>query len=542
MKTILKISAIFASAALIATGCIKETFPTYEVTSEQISASSEALSAMVGAMPAQMTQWYLVYGEQNWEFDMAYPGLMIALDTVTGEIVSNGDTGYDWYSYWSSNAYTLGPTTARAYCPWRTFYMFIKSANDVISSVDVENATEDQLICLGQAKAYRALNYLEMAQIYEFKAPTDPAVASSYAPEGNITGMTVPIVSDQTTQDEAKANPRASKEEIGTFILADLDDAEKYLEGYTPSSTLLPGIAVVYGLKARYYMAYGDYAKAASYATKAIEAKGGSPLTQTQWEDPTTGFNNASANSNSWMWHVAYSAESMGNLCVFVNHMSPECTWSSYAWAVARGINKSVYNQIPDTDWRKHSWIDPDGQKYYNYKTNRDVFGDAKKLPAYSSLKFRPGSGDCATYKVGGATDVPIMRLEEMYFIKAEALALAGDLAGGKAVLTEIMQTRNPEYDCSACATAKAFQNEVYFQKRVEFWGEGIIFFDAKRIGAGINNGYKGTNVQAGYRYNVTGVAPQWNWCIPQSEIEGNPVLQGYNNPEPAKSLTEWTE
>ncbi|MBR1869278.1 MAG: RagB/SusD family nutrient uptake outer membrane protein [Bacteroidales bacterium] len=480
---------------------------------------------------------------------MAYPGIMIMLDSAAGEIVDSGNTGYDWYSYWSSNNYNLGPTAATSYVPWRTFYMFVKAANDVIGAVDTETATDLQLQLLGMAYAYRAFTYLNMVRIYEWKAPTDPAVKSTYTPESDIKGLAVPIITEDTDLEAAKNNPRATVDAVYELIFSDLDKAEEYLADYTSTSTTYPSLAVVYGLKARAYLERGSagvsgaFASAASYARKALDTFGGSPLTQAQWENPQTGFNSSSANANSWMWSLSYSAETMGNLCNFVNHMSPECTWSSYAWAVGRGIAKNLYDKIPDTDWRKHSWIDPAGLDYYAYKTNRNVFDeDNKPLGAYSNLKFHPANGDYATYKVGGATEVPLMRMEEMMLIEAEALAMSGDIAGGKAVLTQLMLTRNPAYSCEAITTADKFQSEVYFQKRVELWGEGLIYFDAKRLGAGITNGYAGTNAQDGYRYNVKGVAPWWNWVIPQRELEGNPALQGHNNPDPTKTVDPWTE
>ncbi len=547
MKTYKSISA--ALALLVAlTGCIKETFPTNEATTEQIGKSSSALEAMVSAIPAQMVQGYLIYGTQTYEYDMAYPGIMIMLDSNVGEIVDNGESGYDWYSYWSSNEYTCGPTSSRAYVPWRTFYMFVKSANDVISAVNPETANATQLAYLGQALAIRAFCYLDMACIYEYKQPTDPSISASYVPENDITGLTVPYVSEATTQDEGKANPRLPVDELYEKIFADLDAAETYLADYTSTSTLLPGLAVVYGLKARAYLQRGSagvtgaFASAAEYAKKARDTFGGSPLTQDQWENPTTGFNNASANSNSWMWNLQYSAETMGNLCNFNAHMSAENTWTAYGWSVARGINKALYNSIPDTDWRKHSWIDPNGNDYYAYKLNRNVFTGRQALPAYTSLKFRPAQGDCDTYSVGGASDVPLMRVEEMYFIEAEARAMSGDLAGGMSVLNELMLTRNPSYDISSITDAALFQQEVFRQKRVEFWGEGIIWFDFKRLAAGYHTNQSGNNVQAGYRYDVSGIYPWWNWCIPQSELEGNPVLQGYNNPDPTKAAPELSE
>lgn len=542
MKYTSKLALIAAGTVLLANACIKETFPTNQATKEQIGASSSALEASVRSLPATLVQGYLVYGEQEWEFDMAYPGLMIALDSAAGEIVDSGETGYDWFSYWSSNDYNLGETTSRSYVPWRTLFMFVKGANDVISAVNPESATQNQLEFLAQALTVRALCYLDMAQIYEWKAPTDPNVTASYKPEADITGLAVPIVSDKTTPEEAKNNPRATVAKVYEFVFQDLNDAEKYLQNSTSTNRLFPTLPVVLGLKAKAYLAQSMYAEAAQYAQMALDAFGGSPLTQAQWEDPTNGFNNYGANSNSWMWYMAYSPETMGNLCNFNAHMSCEQTWTAYGWAVGRGINKEVYDKIPDSDFRKHSWLDPKGLAYYPYKLNRDVYdAENKPLGPYSNIKFRPASGDYATYKVGGASHVVLMRMEEMMFIKAEGLGMSGDLAGGIAALEEIMKTRNPGYVCIA-TTPAAFQKEVYFQKRVEFWGEGIIFFDAKRLGAGIHNGYAGTNVQGGYRFNCEGVAPWWNWVIPQSEINGNPALKGWNNPNPSQAVKEWKE
>lgn len=542
----MRINRIIAAALislLSLTACVKETFPTSYATTEQVGSSSSALEAMVSAIPAQMVQGYLIYGDQVYEYDMAYPAIMMMLDGNSGDIVINGDTGYDWYGDWRCLEYPMGPTQPAAYVPWRTFYMFIKSANDVISAIDPSSANQTQLAYLGQALAVRAFCYMQMACIYEWKQPTDPSVSATYKPENDITGLTVPWVSGET--EDGSNNPRISVGEMYEKVFADLDAAENYLKDYTATSTLLPDLAVVYGLKARAYLQRGSageagaFAKAAEYAKAARTTFGGSPLTQDQWENPTTGFNNAAANANSWMWNLQYSAETTGNLCNFVAHMSAEETWTSYGWRTARGINKTLYNQIPDTDWRKHTWIDPAGKAHYDYKLNRDVFSGSKALPAYTSLKFRPAQGNCDTYSVGGISDVPLMRIEEMYFIEAEALAMSGDLSGGKNVLAELMLTRNPKYDISSIPDAELFQKEVFKQKRIEFWGEGVIFFDCKRLAAGFHTNDSGTNVPEGYRYDVEGIFPAWNWCIPQSELNGNTALQGYNNPDPSVSVPE---
>ncbi len=550
MKNIKHIAFILSGSLLLFSGCVKETFPTDIATVEQVGESSSALQAMVSAIPAQMVEAYLAIGSRSSnDYDFGLPSMFIMTDSNTGDIVINGNSGYDWFSSWGTNESVFGDVYQSVYVAWRTWYMFIKSANDVISAIDPETANDEQLGYLGQALAIRAYCYLNLAQIYEYKAPTDPNVRADYKPENDITGLTVPIIDEKITQEEAKNNPRASVETIYKFIFDDLDAAEGYLKNVKVSGRLLPTLDVVYGIKARAYLVRGTagesgaYAKAAEYARMAIDTFGGSPLTQDQWENPNTGFNNYAANANSWMWYLAYSVDNMGNLAQYTAHMSNEEMWTSYGSAVQRGVSSSFYASIPDTDWRKHSWIDPNGTDYYNYKVVRDVFTSAggRVVKPYSNLKFRTVNGNYTSWQ-GGASEVCCMRVEEMMMIEAEALAMSGNLSGGKTALTNLMKTRNPAYTCDAITDPARFQQEVFFQKRVEFWGEGVVFFDFKRLGAGVTVGYPGTNVQEGYRYNVTGNAPWWNWPIPRREINGNPAIEGYNNPDPTKSVPEWTE
>ena len=544
----------FAAALLAATGCLREDIPTTVATEQMLAESDEALQGMLNGTPAQMvTPYFSRNGTRNSnDYDFSYPGLMIMFDTLAGELVLNGKDNYDWFMYWIRNVYSIGEGSDIASVPWVTLYKYIRTCNNLVSIIGYKPDRDASQTILGQALAYRAFCYLNLARMYEFKPVTDPSVSASYRSDKDLSGQTVPIVVEEMGVDQARNNPRASVEEIYAQIFSDLDKAEEMLADKGKGNGVFPDIAVVYGLKARAWLERGSagvsgaFDNAAEYALRALTAFGGSPLTQDQWESPTAGFNNYTANSNSWMWYVPVDVDHVHNLGSFVSHMSNEETWTSYGWSSARGINKTVYNRIPDTDWRKHSWIDPLYNRYYAYKVNRAIDGEQnsteKGLPPYANLKFRPAGGDCAGYKEGGAVDVPLMRMEEMYLIRAEALAMAGDLAGGKQALVSLVSTRNPQYSCDDIATAADFQKEVFFQKRVELWGEGLIFFDCKRLGTGFRLGFSGTNALAKYRYNVEGVSPTWNFVIPRAEIQGNPVLQGYNNPDPSNTLTIWTE
>lgn len=530
MKKTFKILFMTAFSAFALTSCIEETFPEDSVaTTEQIGASASALEASLKGIPSQMAQGYLVYGDQVHETDMAYPAYMIAQTEMLGDMYPLGsDSGYDWYRSYNILANNMGDNSYPSYLSWFTFYKFIKTANDIISTVDVKDESVSDAIkgAAGVAYAYRAFNYYMLTILFEPKE-------NIYTDCSKVAGLTVPFVLETTTNDIAKNNPRVPHDEMIAFILSDLDIAEQCLTNYTPENKMVPNLAVVYGIKAKVYMWDEDYANAAKYARMAIDASGASPVTAAQWNDLTTGFNTA---NQAWMWYLHYDAENMGNLCNFTGWMSGEADWG-YSSLTCPGIDRSLYEKIADNDFRKYSFIDPAKREFYNYQTVRD---DAwfDEAPAYLSLKFRCGGGDCMTYSVGAAVDVPVMRVEEMYLIEAEAVAASQSVEAGVVLLNSFMQTyRQPDYNCKA-SDLRAFQLEVLTQMRIEFWGEGCAFATAKRLECGVMQNYEGTNAPADiFKINCKGIKPSWNMVIPISEVQANSALEGMNNPNPTMTV-----
>ncbi len=541
MKRILKNTIAATVMACALSGCIKETFPTNAATSDQVAQSPTALSSMVNAIPAQ-----LILPGQNYDqaWDFGYPAINISLTCMTGDMVVLGDTGYDWFNYWMTNTY-LSEDYVTGYQFWYNYYSWIKSCNDVIatlSGVSEENLNDDQKSYLGIALAFRAQFYLDMVRLFEAKECTGSQVKNYTIPE-NVKGLGVCIVTETTTEEQGKSNPRATVDAIyDDVIFADLERAERMLENYTRATKTLPDLSVVYGIAARAYLERGSagvsgaYAKAAEYARKAIGAGSYSPLTQAQWEDPINGFNNVDANS-SWMWCVSMNPDQVSNLYSFIAHMSTEENWTNYGKTVCRGIVSNLYNLIPDDDFRKHSWLDEDLFDYYDYKSCRADYKTffAETLKPLASIKFRPGNGNYTTYSEGNAVDLPLMRIEEMYLIEAEATA-ASNISTGVGLLNSFMQThRQLSYNCTL-SDFEAFQQEIALQARIEFWGEGIPFWYKKRLALGIH--LANTNCPDDtYRFEVDGRAPWWNCQIPRTEWMSNPALVGMNNPDPTETV-----
>lgn len=530
MKKI-NILILLAISLLMLNSCIDETFPEGSTaTSDQIGASASALEASLNGIPSQMTQGYYVYDEQVHETDMAYPLFMIAQTEMLGDMYPLGsNSGYDWFRNYNTFNGAFGENSYFSYLPWFTLYKLIKSANDIIGAVDIEDESLPTSIkgAAGVAYANRAFNYYMLTVLFE---PVD----NIYTDVSKVKGLTVPFVTETTTGDDAKNNPRAPRAEMIDFILSDLDLAESLLQDYTPKSKLFPDLAVVYGIKAKVYLWDEQYGKAAEFARKAIETYNGGPITEAQWDDELTGFNTA---NQAWMWYATYSAENMRNLANFTGWMSPEADWS-YSPLSLPGIDRSLYDKIAETDFRKRSFLHPDKFEYYKYKTVRDddFINDA---PAYLALKFRPKSGDWKTYSVGGVSDIPIMRIEEMYFIEAEAVGMDQGVAAGVSKLNSFMQSyRQSDYNYSA-SDLRSFQIEVLTQMRIEFWGEGNAFPSAKRIKPDVIQNYEGTNAPGDiFKINMKGIKPNWNLVIPIDEMEANAALTGLNNPDPTGTVT----
>lgn len=538
MNKIVKLSALTALAAFSLVGCIKETTPTEIVTADQAASSDTALEAMVGAIPVSMI--VVDGGGQEMHSDFGYPSLMIAYDALCGNVLSCGgdaNSGYDWFSSYASGD-GLAPNYKIPYVIWTNYFNFIKSANDVISTINSGGEmSTSQMAYMASAKAYRAMFYLDLARLYE-------PLANDYTDISTVEGLTLPYIGEATTEDEARNNPRLPREQMFEKIFADLDEAEKlYLtEGVTiPSDKVSPSLAVVYGLKARAYLWLAgfdksNYAKAAEYARKAIDASGCTIMGEADWTNTTSGFNTP---NGSWMMYLPQSAETTSNLLSYTAWLSSEASYG-YGRLVGMGVKNSTYDRLSDTDFRK-KLILSGTPSYADYAKvtllDEKEFGS---LYPYANLKMRPGGGAINDDKAGNVTSVPLMRVEEMYLIEAEATANS-DAAAASGLLKSFMANRDAAYVFGG-TSPDAVVEEIIFQKSVELWGEGVVFFDIKRLGLGLKTGYAGTNVATASRYDIAKRAPWWNPPFPESELTQNPALQGFSNPNPTEKVDKWLE
>ena len=556
MKSKVKILTWAAAGLVLLSGCIKEIDPqTSNVTIDQANNAPGAFVNFVSAITNSLAGSFTYSKSEQHPYDFGYPSFFLMRD-VMGQDIALEDKGSEWYTTWYACGVGLGPQYAVSQYPWTYYYGWIKSCNIVISMAG-ENPDGERMVGSGIAYAMRAMFYMDIARMFAQKSYAMDKMAE-----------TVPLVLETTGLEALAKNPRATNEVMWAQILSDLDKAEERLQDYRRSDVYTPDLSVVYGLKARAYLTMEDWAKAEEYA-KLAQA-GYSVMDEKQFTDRSTGFNTP---NGSWMFGLIYKdtdenvlandGDSSWGSQMILEISSTGCGYAAN-YGTPKRIDKHLYETIPATDFRKNSFVDfaIDGYKDNNQEKAIEAlsaYSDEPKglLTTASSTGSKAVGGLCVKFRPkGGVHDnqyqayvvaVPMMRVEEMKLIEAEAAGMQNE-GRGIALLTDFAKTRDPQFvygqhkdETYGSSYATSFQNEVWWQRRVELWGEGFATFDIKRLDKGVIRSYPGTNHPLGMRWNKdlyttnTGnIHPDWmDLCIIQTETNYNTACT--NNPTPVR-------
>ena len=565
------------AAAMSLTGCIDEETPTQQASADQVASSSTSLSMLVSGLKSKMISYCNYYSDvTSWYAtqDWGYPCYMLIKETMLDGFPTTGST-WNYQTYYES-ATRLTSYTAPVYF---YYYNLADLSNKIMKSTEGAT-TETMLDYRGIAHTYRALAYMDLALMFEFW-PTGNSELDAKAKD--IWGLTVPIVTENTTAEEAKNNPRADFATMYRFIYSDLSKAKELLAGYERAEKNDVNIDVVNGLLARFWLTaatrfqrypndlpkqlaaegandgYADlgitsaadcYQKAEECAKAVINA-GYKPMTKEQWHDTKTGFNTA---NQAWVWDMRITSQEQYSYYwnSIIGNVASEPTWALPAYGGEyRCISSDLYYSIQDGDWRKTSWIAPEDagattvpDKYETQLKDESAGSKAantnfSRLPAYANLKFRPGSGSIDDEQTGMLVDIPLMRVEEMYFIVMECeYYLNGEIAGLIKLDNFMNDYRFDEGNkwYYAYETSDSFIIELMSQKYVELWGEGVMYNDYKRLGLPIIRKYQGSNYVEPYdklNHEAFGCAQWLNFYIPEVARTYNNALSGKMNPDP---------
>lgn len=456
-------------------------------------------------------------------------GLVMALlaGDLEGADAAAGDNNYNWFSV-CSDLSSRNANYANPYIRYVIPYKQMGVANQVISSYPADTQDKTAITYMASARTIRAYDYMMLAPYFQFgyeQAADQPCV---------------PLLSDSV---DATHNPRATVKKVYEVIMNDLDYAVKNL-GAERSNKQYINVDVALGLRARANLAMGKWADAAADAEKVINSGRYTPATREEVSVP--GFDDAtSGDGHAWIWAVLRTEADAQDNAGYGNDQSSaawNCAFSGNGYAAATGntpvINQLLYDKIPATDvrkgwwlnaqkhspnWANLSWTDPDNGRVAKGDQMADFVlknGNKSAFQPYTNIKFGMKNGVGATTNMN---DFPLMRIEEMYLIAAEGYAKSGNEAKAREILTNFVKTyRDPSYDINGRGLSLA--DEIWFQRRVELWGEGFYTVDAKRLGKPIVRFHQGktNNFPTAYQFNVAADDGWLNMRFPQSEKNNN--------------------
>ena len=509
---------IFAAAAVLAASCerMNELEPQggYSLTAQVVQTNQtipSRVNASFNGMFTKLGAPESVFGggrPDDWGFIM----IGFSSDIEAADMVL-ANSGYNWFNVCGTLT-SRNADYANPYIRYAAPYNEIAAANEVLNSYPADVTDQAAIYNIAQARAIRAFSYLNLAPYFQF----------GYA-LGGADLPCVPLVTETTT--DFTSNPRATVAEVYELIIADLSYAIENLEGYVRTDKSRVDQQVAYGLRARAYLNMQEWKLAASDAAKAAE--GYAPASLAEVSVPFL----YDISEHNWIWGYDMQTD-----VAMLNPYATSSAWLrsfsgdgySAGTQVYACCNNLLYEQIPSTDVRKGWWVDESlGSPLLASVTWDGVSGDAVgpleidnvKTPflPYTNVKF-------GMFTVGGTSndeDWPFMRVEEMILIQVEGLVKSGQTAVGKQMLEDFVRTyRDPSY--SADAGGRTLEDEIWFQRRVELWGEGFSNSDTRRLAKPLVRFHDpaSSNLPAAFRFNMPADDGWWLMRFTSSEKNTN--------------------
>ena len=531
---------------LLLTGCAKELElePTGNVLvpdqlKEAAKLSGDRSNVIFKGMYGELKRFNRLGNSPAWAYDFGYASFALILDHLTDKMWSI-DHRYNWYR--SVFKYVaLSETSAITYLLYSSYYAYIAEANKVLNTVSDE--TDEGKSYRAQARAFRAFAYLNLIQSYQF----------TY--KGHEQELGVPIVREEMTRAQQIDNKRATVKEVYDYILEDLNYAKDILQDSIPKQKSALGGCAVYALLARTHLLMQNWQgayQAAQTALEIAERANITPLRTSEANRP--GFNDIRI--HNVIWGIDFTTEDLATKSDMVTWESMMCSLKygqsapltySVRGNILRKVNPDFYETIDPTDVRKAWFYAPN-----NDAGLRRFLSDAGATAAelddqikliveqqwkgqlYANIKFAPYQGNPGARV--NATDFPLLRVEELYYIQAEAIAHDNEAEGIRRLETFITNYRQPTYNYAtnqARLGQTSFTQEIYRQRALEFWGEGITYYDMLRLNLPLTR--EGTLAKrdpsvGGYplesRFNIPAGDNKFLFQFPREEVLNNRAVQ----------------
>lgn len=520
MKNYIKI-AVAASALLFSTACDKELLEPYtpgQLTEEVALQSSTDLGNLLNSS----------YSFLNSRSEA------VNVSVFTDEVsigFANGGQGISSGEY----LFVLNPGSPLPSSIWINNYFALARINRVLKYADIiqpTSAADAKTIAeiKAQALVLRAYCHLTILAYFTTDMKNDSALAG--------------ILANKVFTPSESQNQRATNGQFYSLIHSDLDQAiSLYTANGTVFSNINANIWFAKGLKARAYAYKGDYANAFTFSNDVITNSGLSLATQAQYRQLFFS-DNQPANAEVIF---KFRRTTVQNAQTFNLHNGWASVRPNQAGSPFYEISRSLHNLLNPTnitaanigtsipDVRANVIISPSSLIDPSYTTSTDV-RNSDRLVINKHGGVASGTNTWAVTSTNGNTnDIKIMRLSEMYLIRAES-RVASNLA---AAASDIKAIRDARFGSAQAAPVYASPQQAWSgiltERRIELAFEGHRFIDIKRLGTLANQGIDRhpadyasatANYPAANPSNLPLTSFKWALPIPQDELNVNKVIQ----------------
>lgn len=361
---------------------------------------------------------------------------------------------------------------------WKTAYKAILGANNVINSVDsVAGDQEVKNVAKGEALFIRALAYSDLVNMF----------AKPYRnTNGSQAGVPLKL------KFELAQTSRSTVAQVYTQIIADLTESKKLLVNVGIKSKYRASQYAASALLARVYLAKGDDQAAITEATNVINA-GFSLATPS---DLAAFYSTPGTQEEIFTLRYVGTAEDFGSDNIGKIYLKP-------GYGDVR-VSPDLYNTVASTD---------------NRKMFIGVFSDGS-TGERTNLKFSGQDG------IAGMHSPKILRLAEMYLIRAEAYAHLNQSANAISNLNILRAQRIMGGGQLSGIADKDVLDYVLAESRNEFMFEGHRYFDLLRNGKDVVRNFCHNLLEITAPCTISTTSPIAICPIPQTEINTNPIEQ----------------
>lgn len=403
-------------------------------------------------------------------------------DILSDNIIMNFDGRK---SYQAQYAWEYNSNDEASQTLWSQGYFAIHSANMILDRIDefTDGTLDERNMIKGEVLAIRALVHFDLVRYYG-----NPIHSASTSDLG------VPYM--LTVSNEQPA--RNTVVECYQFIEDDLLAAEALLEQVTARGNNYFSAISVKALLARMYLTMKDFTNARDYASEVI-ASSYSLTDNTEFEAM---WNEDQENSGQEIILKLRCTEKegprIGGLYGVTQSSEFVPTFEFYQMYSDNDVRKSAYFQVTEI---------PSTGNDYNF------------IVKYNA---REGVEDGLNL-----SDIVLIRLAEIYLIRAEARAELGDDANSLADLNALRENRYSSY-IAGTETGDDLKEAIQTERRLELAFEGHRWFDLKRLDIPVQRDdsyghlFDGSGVTSTRTYLAVD-AYQRLWPIPESERDGNP-------------------